>query len=109
MNKVNVVTLKGNLTHEPNVLKNNVVRLRIAVDGRNSTPDYFDMVCFKDIANQASSLNKGDLIAVEGCLRNNTYEKTLEDGTTQTQKRNDIIVNSIDVVFKRGNNQNATN
>ena len=79
MNVVNAVTLKGNI-NDPNIMKNNVTRLRLCVDGYNNTKDWFDIVCFRELGIQASKLNKGDLISVEGRLKNDVYIKKNENG-----------------------------
>jgi len=109
MNEVNKLLLKGNLTKDPKVLNNGVVKARIAVDNKSNTPNYFDFVCFKDVAQQVASFSKGDLIAVDGCLKNNNYNKTLPDGTEVTVYSNDIIANSVNLIFKKDANRDATN
>ena len=47
MNEVNKLLLKGNLTKDPKVLNNGVVKARIAVDNKSNTPNYFDFVCLR--------------------------------------------------------------
>lgn len=109
MNEVNRLLLKGNLTKEPMTLNNGVVKIRLAVDNKSNTPNYFDVVCFKEVAQQVASFGKGDLIAIEGCLKNNNYNKTLPDGTEVPVYGNDIIANSVNLIFSKGDNRNATN
>jgi len=109
MNEVNRLLLKGNLTKEPMTLNNGVVKIRLAVDNKSNTPNYFDVVCFKEVAQQVVSFGKGDLIAIEGCLKNNNYNKTLADGTEVPVYGNDIIANSVNLIFSKGDNRNATN
>jgi len=109
MNEVNRLLLKGNLTKEPMTLNNGVVKIRLAVDNKSNTPNYFDVVCFKEVAQQVASFGKGDLIAIEACLKNNNYNKTLADGTEVPVYSNDIIANSVNLIFSKGDNRNATN
>lgn len=108
MNEVNKLLLKGNLTKEPRLLNNGVVKFRLAVDNMSNT-NFFDIVCFNGVAQQAASFGKGDLIAIDGCLKNNNYNKTLPDGTEVTVYSNDIIANSVNLIFKKDGNTDATN
>jgi single-stranded DNA-binding protein len=109
MNEVNKLLLKGNLTKEPRLLNNGVVKFRLAVDNMSNNPNFFDIVCFKEVAQEAASFGKGDLIAIDGCLKNNNYNKTLPDGTEVTVYSNDIIANSVNLIFKKDANRDATN
>ena len=109
MNEVNKLLLKGNLAVPPLVLKNGVVKIRLAVDNKSQTPYYFDIVCFKDVAQVAASFGTGDLVSIDGCLKNNNYVKTLDDGTEKKVFSNDIIANSVNLIFSKDNNRDATN
>lgn len=108
MNVVNAVTLKGNI-NDPNIMKNNVTRLRLCVDGYNNTKDWFDIVCFKELGIQASKLNKGDLISVEGRLKNDVYIKKNENGEDEKVYRTCVIANSVKVIFSKNGENDATN
>ena len=108
MNEVNKLLLKGNLTKDPEVFNNGVVKFRLAVDNMSNT-NFFNIVCFREVAQEAASFGKGDLIAIDGCLKNNNYNKTLPDGTEVTFYSNDIIANSVNLIFKKDGNTDATN
>jgi single-stranded DNA-binding protein len=109
MNEVNKLLLKGNIAVPPLVLKNGVVKIRLAVDNKSQTPYWFDIVCFKDVAQEAASFGIGDLVSIDGCLKNNNYVKTLADGTEKKVYSNDIIANSVNLIFSKDNNRDATN
>jgi single-stranded DNA-binding protein len=104
----NSVQLEGNLTHEPKLLNNNVVRLRLAVDtpSKTKTANFFDIVCFRDVATQVSTYKKGNRILIDGSLKNNSYQKKLADGTEFTVYGNEIIANSVNLIFGNKDEEN---
>ena len=69
----------GNLTHDPELLRSSggkpYARLKIAVNPiingqREKTPEYYEIVCFASLAeNAVQSLGKGDRVVVVGGAR----------------------------------------
>lgn len=88
MSQENSVTLTGNLTHEPKVLRKEgsptMVSLRMAVNRRRQDPGtgtwgdvldgYFTVVAWRDLAeNAAASLQRGQRVTVVGRLSLRQY------------------------------------
>ena len=95
---MNKVIVKGRLGADVEVKNTqngkHVARMRVAVDrrGKDTTADWFDVICWEKTADFASQyLGKGRAVLVEGRLQSRTYEK---DG----QKRSvvEIIAENIE-------------
>ncbi len=95
---MNKVIVKGRLGADVEVKNTqngkHVARMRVAVDrrGKDTTADWFDVICWEKTADFASQyLSKGRAVLVEGRLQSRSYEK---DG----QKRSvvEIIAENIE-------------
>jgi single-strand DNA-binding protein len=106
MNSVNLI---GNLTREPELKdtksETSVATMRLAVNGRGDSVDYFDVTAFGKLAETCTEhLGKGRQIGVTGRLSSSEWEA--EDGS----KRSRVEVIAQDVRFlgsKPGNGDSA--
>lgn len=99
LNKIIVI---GRLTKEPELRKSNSGKLlgnfNLAIDNRGLNPDgtrgttFINCISFKEnVDEQFKYLGKGKLVAVEGCLRERTFER--KDGTKGHEY--EIIIDSL--------------
>ncbi len=105
---LNIVRIKGNLTKDPEfkhtttgkyVCGISIANNRIYSKNGKKTTDvsYFDVEAWGVVAeNCVKSLKKGNGVIVEGCLKQDRWEK---DGKTQSRVK--ITANNIEFLFNR--------
>ena len=94
---MNKFIITGRLTRNPELryTSNNVAitELNLAINNRKDDTTFLMIKVFNKTAETCSEyLNKGDLIAVEGNIRNNNYE----DETGKMNYRTDFIGNKVE-------------
>ena len=94
---MNKFIITGRLTRNPELryTSNNVAitELNLAINNRKDDTTFLMIKVFNKTAETCSEyLNKGDLIAVEGNIRNNNYE----DETGKLHYRTDFIGNKVE-------------
>lgn len=101
---MNVCTLVGNMTAEPERRGDKVVTFTIAVQRRfkregQPDADFFDCVCFGSSGDFAVRYGeKGTKVGVHGSIQNNDYQTKNGEKRRSTQ----IICDNVEIYGKRG-------
>ena len=101
---MNVCTLVGNMTAEPERRGDKVVTFTIAVQRRfkregQPDADFFDCVCFSSTADYVEKYGeKGTKVAVHGSIQNNSFQT--KNG--ETRRSTSISCDNVEIYGKRG-------
>jgi single-stranded DNA-binding protein len=66
--------------------------LMLAVNRRYERSDYIPCIAWGRIASQAALWDLGETVAINGRLQSRTYNKVLEDGTTEERTAYEVSV-----------------
>ena len=103
---LNSISLEGNLVRDPELKHSKagmpIAKFSIAVNEGRKQPDgswenighFFDVVAFKDVAEQVAKLSKGQRLVLVGKIQQEKWET--QDG--QSRSKVSIIANNIGVV-----------
>lgn len=69
--------------------------MTVAVNRARHKSDYIPAITWSGLAENASKYELGSLLAVEGRIQSRVYNKTLEDGTTESRTAYEVSVNNL--------------
>ncbi|MDR0858812.1 MAG: single-stranded DNA-binding protein [Oscillospiraceae bacterium] len=92
----NIVQLRGKLCKAPNLRRTPMGReicdIMLAVNRRYERSDYIPCIAWGRIAAQAALWDLGESVAISGRLQSRTYNKVLEDGSSEERTAYEVSV-----------------